>query len=111
MKFCVCKFVFLLHTETKQELVETREDLVKTVDDLSAKLNGNCLLYYKFNKIQNILNLNFIKSCNWIAATTELLTKTVNNLVKTNTELRNVQSELSNTRIDMTDKFKGNISD
>jgi hypothetical protein len=34
--------------------------------------------------------------CNWIAATTELLTTTVNNLVKTNTELSVVKSDLTN---------------
>ncbi len=57
------------------------------------------------------LSFNYVKPCNWIAATTELLTTTVNNLVKTNDKLRNATSELSNTLNDMTDKFQGNIND
>ncbi|EFX77489.1 C1q and tumor necrosis factor-related protein-like protein 2 [Daphnia pulex] len=42
-----------------------------------------------------------------LKATTELLSTTVNNLVKTNTELRNAKSELTKTRIDFTNKLEG----
>ncbi|XP_046458918.1 uncharacterized protein LOC124205520 isoform X2 [Daphnia pulex] len=41
-----------------------------------------------------------------LKATTELLTTTVNNLVKTNTELSMVKSDLTNTRIDSTNKLE-----
>ncbi len=68
-------------------------------------------LILQIKKYIYIFNFNCVKSCNWIAATTELLTTTVNNLVKTNDKLRNATSELSNTLNDMTDKFQGNIND
>ncbi len=48
--------------------------------------------------------LNYL---NWIAAATELLSATVNNLVKTNTEFRNAKSDLTNTRTDLTNKLAG----
>ncbi|XP_046637862.1 uncharacterized protein LOC124316145 isoform X2 [Daphnia pulicaria] len=41
-----------------------------------------------------------------LKATTELLTTTVNNLVKTNTELNMVKSDVTNTRIDSTNKLE-----
>ncbi|XP_046443530.1 uncharacterized protein LOC124193652 isoform X2 [Daphnia pulex] len=42
-----------------------------------------------------------------LKATTELLSTTVNNLVKMNIELRNAKSDLTKTRIDFTNKLEG----
>jgi hypothetical protein len=49
--------------------------------------------------------INLINNC--IADTRELLKTTVMNLAKTNTELGNVKRNLTNTKIDLTNKLEG----
>ncbi len=85
--------------------IELRNDLIDTRTNLNKKLEGIFIWFLEnisifsvtinlYKILQKNIKLKF-NYCNWIAATTELLTTTVNNLDKTNIELRNAKSDFN----------------